>query len=502
MRRASLRSGRSVSSIVRSACETLESRRLLSTSVSGSVLTVTGTTAADTFGFEISGGKLRVSDNGTTKTFSGINAIAVRGSGGNDRVRVLTRDVPAVTVASQPRATDGVELDYASLSGAISATIGNPGSGNTGATISRGVTDRAPDTNLTLRGTASADTVYVYASFPADSEIDVVRKIYGNGGNDTLVDDVYSPINRHRVLLDGGAGNDSLSTDEYATSTVAGGSGDDVLSLNNFSRPASVDLGSGTDTVNLSSKLNDLDARGYLGVERFDNVRYHVDGPANGARYTIFGFGSVTAGNGNDTFVVGDATDIGSLLAGFGYDTLDFSNAAGDLNLSSDNLANDTADGNTFNIGNGFDVILGGRGNDTIRGSNDSAKPDLIRGNAGHDTIYGQAGNDTILGGDGNDRLDGGAGNDTLFGENNNDVLFGGVGNDSLSAGAGQDALFGNDGNDTLDGGAGTDYLEGNSGNDRFLVKDNAKDTLLGGSGTDSAVADAIDLLDSVESRA
>lgn len=62
----------------------------------------------------------------------------------------------------------------------------------------------------------------------------------------------------------------------------------------------------------------------------------------------------------------------------------------------------------------GMDQVLGGGGDDTIRGGGDN---DYLLGRGGNDTITGQAGDDY---------LDGGAGKDTLDGQANNDLLQGG----------------------------------------------------------------------------
>jgi Ca2+-binding RTX toxin-like protein len=59
--------------------------------------------------------------------------------------------------------------------------------------------------------------------------------------------------------------------------------------------------------------------------------------------------------------------------------------------------------------------------------------------------------------------------------------------------------LFGGLHNDTLDGGAGNDTLRGGDGNDALFAIDNARDDLFGDAGDDSAEADPIDRLNSIE---
>jgi uncharacterized delta-60 repeat protein len=132
--------------------------------------------------------------------------------------------------------------------------------------------------------------------------------------------------------------------------------------------------------------------------------------------------------------------------------------------------------------------ISGGAGNDRIAGG--------VLG----DTIFGDAGNDLINGGRGGDSLYGGTGRDKLTGAGGSDHMHGGAGNDILNGQGGNDQLSGDGGNDLLYGGAGFDVLHGNAGNDRLLSIDGERDDLFGDGGHDSATADKIDILISIES--
>lgn len=132
-------------------------------------------------------------------------------------------------------------------------------------------------------------------------------------------------------------------------------------------------------------------------------------------------------------------------------------------------------------------TLLGGRGNDTLRGGTST------------DVIVGDAGNDRLYGYDGNDSLNGSEGNDILYGYNGHDTLIGGIGNDSLYGHAGNDYLHGSDGDDYLSGSSGDDYLYGNNGDDTLsgssgddvLYGGNHHDKLYGGSGDDHLDGDA-----------
>jgi Ca2+-binding RTX toxin-like protein len=147
--------------------------------------------------------------------------------------------------------------------------------------------------------------------------------------------------------------------------------------------------------------------------------------------------------------------------------------------------------------GNDADLIMGGAGNDEIRGDTEfiathafqiigstfppmqplAAGADVLYGNAGSDTLYGEGANDLLYGGEGNDTLIGGEGHDELYGGSGSDVLIADndeisvspQGNDFLDGGEGDDLLRGQGGADTLNAGAGNDRLEGGDGGDTYV---------------------------------
>ncbi|NEP79980.1 MAG: calcium-binding protein, partial [Okeania sp. SIO3B3] len=61
----------------------------------------------------------------------------------------------------------------------------------------------------------------------------------------------------------------------------------------------------------------------------------------------------------------------------------------------------------------GRDWLVGGRGNDLLRGGEDD---DILAGRIGNDRMLGGNGDDILNGGQGRDRINGGAGDDTLTG--------------------------------------------------------------------------------------
>jgi Ca2+-binding RTX toxin-like protein len=76
--------------------------------------------------------------------------------------------------------------------------------------------------------------------------------------------------------------------------------------------------------------------------------------------------------------------------------------------------------------------VNGGRGRDTIIGSNGTTAVDHLSGGDGNDTISGRNGKDLLQGEGGDDRLFGGADDDALLGGEGNDLLTGGLGNNQF----------------------------------------------------------------------
>lgn len=94
--------------------------------------------------------------------------------------------------------------------------------------------------------------------------------------------------------------------------------------------------------------------------------------------------------------------------------------------------------------------ILAGAGNDSISVNIDNtANKFLVR----------------VLGGDGND---------ILRGTNGNDYLFAGAGDDTSDGGKGNDWMRGGSGNDTLRGGEGGDQLDGGTGDNTFVGREDS----------------------------
>jgi Ca2+-binding RTX toxin-like protein len=168
---------------------------------------------------------------------------------------------------------------------------------------------------------------------------------------------------------------------------------------------------------------------------------------------------SLYGGEGNDTFKQQVAKVADLMDGGNGTDTVDYSLRTSTLTITvGDGTANDGEAGETDEVQNTVENVIGGSGDDNI-----SAAADAVDVNH---TFTGGDGNDTLTGGNLVDTLNGGKGDDTLIGGAGDDILNGNDGNDNLQGGLGNDTLNGNDGDDNLQGGAGNDTLIGGKGSD------------------------------------
>lgn len=181
--------------------------------------------------------------------------------------------------------------------------------------------------------------------------------LVGNDGNDTLQGNGGSD------LLDGGAGNDVLQAGA-GFNTLSGGDGDDLILQDNFLSKATIDGGTGFDTLS------------------------YLQGPkGNGSVYVNLGSGEAIKFTREGNVVNRDHFSNIEAVIGTHFND----NLTGSAN-------NERLDGNT--------------GNDTLQGL------------AGDDTLIGGDGNDQLFGGAGNDMITGGAGNDVIGLDGGGDDVF------------------------------------------------------------------------------
>ena len=178
-------------------------------------------------------------------------------------------------------------------------------------------------------------------------------------------------------VVDGGAGNDTITTGDDAD-VITGGTGDD-----------SIDGGNDDDTISGGAD-NDY----IVGGEGADSIQ----------------------GDGGDDTIYG------------GLDPV-FPDV---LNIIDDGSEGDPIDPDPTN---GQDVIDGGAGNDLIYGQDDD---DTLSGGSGNDTLFGGIDEDSLSGGTGDDVLLGGQGADYVSGGDDADIIGAGIG-DTIVGGEGGD---------------------------------------------------------------
>lgn len=319
----------------------------------------------------------------------------------------------------------------------------------------------------------------------------------GGAGNDSII---FGANGRFldTVTIRGDAGSDDIRADSAATATIDAGDGDDKVTIGAIGGDQTVTLGAGSDTLSLQSASggfavgNAARVTDFLvGSDRLVFDDYLIGALTGWTRGTNpFASGHLRlVQSGSDTLVQIDRD--GSAGTSYGLATLLTLSNVTATNLTARELGY-TPDGSA----GAPQTLVGTAGNDTLTGADGA---DTIRGLDGNDTLSGRSGNDLLEGGLGYDRLYGGLGDDILYGNNaTNSGSFDGTGDSLSDSDGGNDQLFGQDGNDDLlisrydfssgslspstvllDGGAGNDTLRFSSSRSLDTV------TVKGGTGKD-----------------
>jgi Ca2+-binding RTX toxin-like protein len=336
------------------------------------------------------------------------------------------------------------------------------------------------------------------------------------GGGYDYVDDAHTgelTIVEVEATLTPGDVTLSRTADDYAGPSlyVSANGGADVLELRQFGTaadPVELRFSDGTvwDAQTVMDRIARIDGKALddaLVGTSLDDRLYGLDGNDSltglaGDDRLDGGAGAdwLEGGEGNDRYVVDDAGDAVSELAGEGTDAVD---ASVSLTLGS-NVENLTLLAGAIN----------GTGNADNNAITGNAAANVLDGRAGADTLVGGAGNDTYVVDNAGDSVveNAGEGTDTVLGSATFTLganiehltltgagAVAGTGNaqaNTLRGNAASNTLTGLGGNDTLDGGAGGDVLRGGTGDDSYVV-DNAADTVveLAGEGID-AVASSV----------
>ncbi len=299
--------------------------------------------------------------------------------------------------------------------------------------------------------------------------------------------DNFSTTGEESVVIDAGAGDDSISGGEAddllsggeGSDTLSGGAGHDVLIIDADDLLENIDGGEGFDVAHVSGEeavfidLGATNLETIYGNEGNDSLFTTGDGDV-----LIQGGGgddSITGGAGNDMLAGGEGAD--TINAGAGDDIVFMDAADGVDNIDGgegyDALYIADTEAVTIDLSeHGFEEGHGGSGDDNIFTSSDEAT--LLTGGDGNDTLTGTDKADTLSGGTGNDHIEGKGGADYLYGEDGDDSISGGAGGDILNGGAGNDTLSGGAGEDlyVFGHGAGQDVIEDAGGDFVYLTQD------------------------------
>jgi Ca2+-binding RTX toxin-like protein len=358
----------------------------------------------------------------------------------------------------------------------------------------QGITGGAGDDLIrTLGGTliafagAGADTIHGGAARDIMNGAAGDDHVYGYGGNDDLYGESPGPAGgTGDDWLDGGDGNDSITSSE-GDDTLLGGDGNDSL----------MDTGNGADLLNGGGGDDQLYIRRFstladttssmLGEGGNDRIEvsagqnssiFIIDGGAGNDKLTFRDFGAtaqVTLGSGGDVIEfdasgsfywphiqIGGEILVADFDAGegdriewtaylgrnlYGWDKASNIFQTGHLRLVQDGantLIQIDQDGGGSQFGFvTFMVLENHRAIDLDAASLDgfSLPGDTFNGSGVPDSLVGTMGNDTLRGMGANDVLDGAGGIDTLLGGDGNDLLDGGNGADAMTGGLGHDTF-------------------------------------------------------------
>jgi Ca2+-binding RTX toxin-like protein len=297
-----------------------------------------------------------------------------------------------------------------------------------------GVTATLDAAQTSVKGGAGVDNITVVV--PTTS-----INVSTGAGDDTvnveaLILTTSGTIDGTNEIIDGGAGTDTLVTDEGDLTDVA--------------VKANINKAAGFEVLQATAAVTAFAADGFTAI---NNFVFSADNTAGGAvTYTLEGADrlTLTESNSVDTMtlspVLDSGTDVVNLtlaastanLTQFGIDITQIET----INIVSSDTVAATANTNTITtltVQNNTKINISGAADltfATATGTELTIDGSAATGKLG---ITAGAGNDTITGGIAVDTLIGGAGIDTINGGGGADVITGGAGADNLTGGAGAD---------------------------------------------------------------
>lgn len=348
----------------------------------------------------------------------GEGADSFQGNSGQDNLDYSNSDA-AVNVNLSTSELSGGDADNDTILGGIDGVIGSDFDDVLTGFDQEG-TDPADTYTNELFGGAGDDII---TGLDGDDVLDGGTgddEIYGGGGDDEIT---------------GGAGND----------VVEGGDGDDVIDTsgpNSTGFNPALDLGFPGLVTPDADPFNDRDivdgGAGNDTITTGDDADTIFGGTGDDVIDGGIDADSIDGGDGNDTIIGGEGSDV--IDGGAGDDVI---YAALDPSFPDSLNIPDDIDPV---LDNGDDLVHGGSGNDTIYGADDNDElygdsgNDVLFGGIDEDMLFGGTGDDALFGGDAADTLEGGEGSDLLDGGRDDDTIIAGAG-DAASGGHGDDVF-------------------------------------------------------------
>ena len=350
-----------------------------------------------------------------------------------------------------------------------------------------------------IDGGAGKDSIFSYGS-----------GVTVNAGNDADYVYIYSDAISTTAL--GGAGNDSIYT-AGQTVSVSGDAGNDYVYVYANATKTTVNGGAGNDSIYTAGQT--VSASGGDGNDYIHVYSNATKTTVNGGKGsdTITSYSTLGTlyqyanGDGKDTITGFSANDTLHVTSGSVTSSVSGSNVI--LKVGSGTITLKDYKGKSFNLKNGsgsaVSTVIGGGSSSSVVSLTSGA--DKYENSVSGATIYGLGGNDTIsntttnvtiYGGAGNDSIDnrnrnvlvyGDAGNDKILNTSTNVTIFGGAGADSIenhSASSGA-TIHGDAGNDTIKSNGSFAQIFGDAGNDKISLGSYAQNiTVEGGAGNDT----------------
>ena len=338
---------------------------------------------------------------------------------------------------------------------------------------------------VTYAGVGGPITVFLGSSLDQNTGEGIDRLLaIANAIGSSFGDDIAGSVEAN--VLDGGAGNDTL-TAFGGNDTLVGGAGNDTMDGGGNDDTASYAASGLAVNVDLSLAGAQNTRQGFdqlIGIEHL--VASDFDDTVTGSA----GNNSLEGGSGNDTLQGGAGND--TLSGGDDDDTASYAAAGSRVIVNLSNILAQNTQGAGTDVLGSIEILFG------------SNFGDILFGAAGDERVAGGGGDDTVAGGAGNDVLEGGAGFDGAYygaaaagvSVNLTKAVLQNTQGDGVDLLTGFEAVFGSEFNDTITGSAIANRLDGNGGNDSLTAGAGndtvsaglAKDTVRGGDGNDTFI--------------